>query len=206
MTDPPDEAPWYSFVVPTPIETRRLVLRAFEPSDAAQLKEAIDANLEHLQRWMPWAMAEPSPLEVIEERMKVFAATFQTGPSWGYAIRLQGEPAIIGGVGLHARIGPRALEIGYWIDQRLTRRGYATEATLAMTNLGFSFPEVDRLEIRCDPENEGSARIPRRLGFRYLTTLEKNEVSPAGEPRDTMVWELARGRWNGGTVERQTPT
>jgi RimJ/RimL family protein N-acetyltransferase len=105
---------------------------------------------------------------------------------------------------LHARIGPGALEIGYWIDQRLTRRGYATEATLAMTNLGFSFPQVDRLEIRCDPGNKVSARIPRRLGYRYVTTLENDAVTPGGEPRDTMVWELTRGeveRWNGGTVK-----
>ena len=40
---------------PGPIRTPRLVLRCWQPGDAALLKEAVDDSLRALQRWMPWA-------------------------------------------------------------------------------------------------------------------------------------------------------
>src|SRR5262249_24384090 len=41
---------------PYRIVTERLVLRCWEPSDAAALKEAVDASIDHLLPWMPWAV------------------------------------------------------------------------------------------------------------------------------------------------------
>jgi RimJ/RimL family protein N-acetyltransferase len=197
MTDAQAAEPWYSFIVPARIETPRLLLRCYEVADAPVLKTAIDANLEHLLPWIPWAVNEPSSLEQIETRIAGFEKDFRTGPNWGFGIFLRTEPTLIGGIGFHARIGPRALEIGYWIDRRATQRGYATEATDALTRLAFTFPEIDRLEIRCDPRNTASVAIPRRLGYRHITTLEKHATMFPGEPRDTMIWETTRERHAG---------
>jgi RimJ/RimL family protein N-acetyltransferase len=184
--------PWYRFTLPKLVETPRLALRARDPAEAVALKAAIDANIEHLRRWMPWAMHEPSPLSVIETRLEKFAAEFRTGPDWGYSIYARDAAAMIGSIGIHASIGPRALEIGYWLDARCTGRGLATEATDAATRLVLSLPDVERVEIRCDPANIASAGIPRRLGFRHVTTLENESTTPTGAPRDTMVWEMTR--------------
>ncbi|MES2731624.1 MAG: hypothetical protein V4714_07745 [Bacteroidota bacterium] len=41
------------------IETDRLVIRCYEPSDAEKLKNAITESLDHLRPWMPWAQNEP---------------------------------------------------------------------------------------------------------------------------------------------------
>jgi RimJ/RimL family protein N-acetyltransferase len=141
---------------------------------------------------MPWAMNEPSTLGALETRLMKFAADFETGPDWGYAIFQRDAEPMIGAIGVHARIGPRALEIGYWIDGRLTREGFATEAADAVTRMALTLPDVDRVEIRCDPANVASAGVPRRLGFRCVAVLEKNATTPTGEPRDTMVWEMTR--------------
>jgi RimJ/RimL family protein N-acetyltransferase len=191
MTDDAVE-PWYHFTLPSILETPRLSLRAWDASQTVAMKNAIDANLEHLKRWMPWAMHEPSPLGAIETRLIKFAADFVTGPDWGYAIFQRNAEPMIGSIGVHARIGPRALEIGYWIDRRLTRQGFATEAASVVTHMALALPDVDRVEIRCDPANVASAGVPRRLGFRLVTVLEKNATTPTGEPRDTMVWEMTR--------------
>ena len=155
------------------------------------MKNAIDANLEHLRPWMPWAMNEPSPLGVLETRLMKFAADFKTGPDWGYAIFQRDAEPMIGAIGVHARIGPRALEIGYWIDERLTRQGFATEAAEAVTRMALMLPYVDRVEIRCDPANVASAGVPRRLGFRCVTILKENATTSTGEPCD-LVWEMTR--------------
>jgi RimJ/RimL family protein N-acetyltransferase len=191
MTDDLVE-PWYRFTLPPLLETTRLVLRAPNPTRAVALKRAIDSNLDHLRAWMPWAMNEPSPLGVVETRLERFAAGFETGPDWTYNVSPRDSEAIIGAVGIHASIGPNALEIGYWLDGRSTGRGLATEATGAVVKMALALPDVERIEIRCDPRNVASAGIPQRLGFRHVTTLEKNTTTPTGDPRDTMVWELTR--------------
>ena len=190
MTDDAVEA-WYRFTLPSTLETARLSLRAWDPSQTVAMKNAIDANLEHLRPWMPWAMNEPSPLGVLETRLMKFAADFKTGPDWGYAIFQRDAEPMIGAIGVHARIGPRALEIGYWIDERLTRQGFATEAAEAVTRMALMLPDVDRVEIRCDPANVASAGVPRRLGFRCVTLLKENATTSTGEPCD-LVWEMTR--------------
>src|SRR5262249_27870811 len=53
---------WEGPPAPYRIETERLVIRCYEPGDAALMKDAIDSSLEHLRAWMPWAEAEPQTL------------------------------------------------------------------------------------------------------------------------------------------------
>jgi len=195
MTETTPAEWWSEIALPDRIETERLLLQRHTVADAPALKAVIDANLEHLQAWMAWAMDEPSPLGVIEERVERFAANFNHSDSWGYTIRRANHAPIIGGCGLHAEIGPNALEIGYWLDARETGHGYATEATAALIVAAFATGVVDRIEIRCDPNNIASAAVPRRLGFTYITTLEKNPRTPTGDPRDTMVFELTRDQF-----------
>ena len=173
--------------VPDRIETARLVLRRWSPSDAPALKAAIDANLEYLLPWIPWAKNEPSPLDEIAVRLAGFSERFETGPEWGFAVFDDAGSTLIGGIGLHDRLGPNALEIGYWIRQDVASRGYATEAAEAITRLGLTMG-AQHLEIRCDPRNSASARVPEKLGYRHAVTYVGNYIWFTGEPRDTMVW------------------
>lgn len=45
------------------IHTARLVIRCWNPADAPLLKAAVDASLDHLRPWMPWAENEPQELD-----------------------------------------------------------------------------------------------------------------------------------------------
>jgi len=178
--------------LPVEISTPRLLLRRWERADAQTLKTALDANLAHLQAWLPWAMAEPSPLEVLEDRLDLFARQFDAGDQWLFAIWSRSRDELFGGTGLHRRIGDDGLEMGYWLQACATGRGYMTEAADALTRLALQQPCIVRVQIRCDPENAASAAIPRRLGYRHLRTIPKATIKPSGEPRDSMVWEITR--------------
>ena len=183
------------------IETPRLILRRWRPADAPLLKVLVDANLDHLREWMPWAMQEPSPVEAVAERLERFERHHRDGLEWTMAICLGSDDAVIGGAGLHPRIGPDALEIGYWIAKPHTRRGYATEAAVALTAAAFALPQIEHVEIRCDPRNSASARVPEKLGYRHTETLNSNTETPTGEPRDTMVWTITRTEYAERSVE-----
>jgi RimJ/RimL family protein N-acetyltransferase len=169
--------------------TTHLELRAYDPAQAEALRTAITESLEHLRPWMPWAHDEPQPLDQKVELLRKFRAHFDLGVEFGYAIFAREGGALVGGTGLHPRAGPGALEIGYWIHARHVRKGWATETAGALTRAAIELHEVRRVEIRCDPRNEPSAAVPRRLGFKLEATLRAVTPSPDGL-RDAMVWTM----------------
>jgi RimJ/RimL family protein N-acetyltransferase len=92
------------------------------------------------------------------------------------------------------------LELGYWLRTDATGKGLATEAAAALTQAAFTELRPGRIEIRCDPKNLHSARIPKRLGFRLEKILNADTLTPAGEPRDTMVWAMTLEEFESGRL------
>ena len=177
------------------IHTPRLVIRCWQPADAPLLADAVTASVEHLRPWMPWAHAEPEELEVKVQRLRGFRARFDTDQDYVYAIFTPDESEVIGGSGLHPRVGEAALEIGYWISARHAGRGYATEASAALTRVAFEVNGVERMEIRCDPLNVRSASVPRKLGYTHEATLRARVRGVDGAMRDGMIWTLVRDEY-----------
>jgi RimJ/RimL family protein N-acetyltransferase len=184
------------------IKTDRLVVRCFSPADARKLKEAIDANLDHLRRWLPWANSEPETLDAKIERLRHLRAGFDLGNDFTYGIFSSDESALVGGIGSHLRVGPNAREIGYWLREDHTGHGLATEAVAALVRVGFEIDRLSRLEIHCDPENLRSAAIPRRLGFTLDATLRRRAFTHDGQERDQMIWSLFASDYTASAAAR----
>jgi len=184
---------WEGPPAPYRVETERLVIRCYEPRDAPLLKESVDSSLEHLRAWMPWAHDEPQTVEQKLELTKLFRSDFDTKENFTYGIFAADESELLGGTGLHGRIGPGGLEIGYWIRASATRQGIATESSAALTRVGFEVCRADRIEIRIEPRNEASFGIPRKLGFVEEATLRRRLPSQEGEPlRDVTILTMFR--------------
>jgi RimJ/RimL family protein N-acetyltransferase len=141
---------------------------------------------------MPWTESEPQTLDEKVELLRGFRGRFDLGEDFVYAILDRAETEVVGGTGLHTRVGPEGLEIGYWVRASRIGAGLASEATAALTRAAFEVCGVDRVEIRVDPANERSARIPLRLGFRKEATLRRRLPLHSGgtELRDATVFAL----------------
>ncbi len=183
--------------LPDALQTDRLTLRRWRTTDAARLKDALEPSVEHLRPWIPWRIAEPAPVAELETRLARFAADFDEGREWLWAILPHDESAVLGGIGLYPRgpVGRVAfadadhVEIGYWLRVDATGRGYATEAARAVLDVALALPGMTHVEIRCDPRNAPSAALPRRLGFRHARTLVQSLATATAEARELMVWE-----------------
>jgi RimJ/RimL family protein N-acetyltransferase len=177
---------------PRRIVTERLLLRPYEARDAPLLKEAIDSSLEHLRTFMDWAWAAPEPEAVLRRRLRDFRRLFDRGDDWIYGIFTQDGSELIGGGGLHRRVGMEALEIGYWIRASHVRQGLATETAGALTRVAFERCGVVRTEIHVDPENVPSLGVAERLGYVREAVLRKRlpPVRPGAGRRDEVVSSL----------------
>jgi RimJ/RimL family protein N-acetyltransferase len=170
------------------------VLRCWEPTDAAALKEAVDSSLDHLQPWMPWAENEPQTVEEKIELLRSFRGQFDLGQDFVYGILSRDESEVVGGTGLHTRHGEGAFEIGYWIRASRIGEGLATESSAALTRVAFEVSDVDRVEIRVDPPNERSRRVPLKLGYVEEATLRRR-LEPG--PRDVVIYSIFRDGFEG---------
>ena len=178
------------------IETQRLVVRCYQPSDAKLLADSVAESVEHLKPWMPWAHSEPEPFETKAERVKRFRGLFDLGEDYIYGIFNPEETRLLGGTGLHTRIGEEQLEIGYWIHKDFINRGLVTESTAAVVKVAFEVLLIHRLEVHCDPGNLASASIPRKLGFVHEGTL-RAKTRFLDRWSDSMIWAMLEEEYPG---------
>jgi ribosomal-protein-serine acetyltransferase len=192
-------------VLPETVESDRLVLRGWRSADAEALHALVAANRDHLRPWMAWA-EEPATAEQNRSLFTGWDATRLAGGEAVYGLFLDGEA--VGGTGLHPRLGPGGLEIGYWVAAAWTRRGLATEAAAALTTTALAYPGIDHVEIHHDRANRASAGIPRALGFTYIGDQPREPVAPS-EVGYQSVWRVTAATWSGATagagVRRESP-
>lgn len=172
------------------IETERLVLEAGSPQYAEALKRAVDVSLAHLSS-LAWVAEEPTTVERKIEKLRGFRVAFDRGDFFAYHVLAKDHPGeVAGGAGLMPRVGPKALEIGYWLAAPYVGKGYMREATAALTRVAVEVHGCLRVEIHCDPENARSANVARKLGYTHDATLRKRLLCADGTLHDSMVWSM----------------
>jgi ribosomal-protein-serine acetyltransferase len=178
-----------------PVEAGRsgfVTVRRWRAADAAALCDAVSESLEALLPWMGWAH-EPL-LSVAERRFEISRGekTWASSGEWRYGIFV--GDTVAGSCGLHRRVGPRGLEIGYWLVPQFMGRGIATMAAGMLTDTAFSLPVVEFVEIHHDRANQRSGAVPERLGYRLVTEVPEPPKAP-GDVGIERQWRVTRAEW-----------
>lgn len=162
-------------------------MRAWREEDVAAALEIVLQNHEHLQTYMRWM----TPGYSIDDARKFIFEGIKDRldkKTLGLALFRDGE--LIGSTGFNRLDwNARACEIGYWIDREAEGKGMITKACQAMIDYAFDELEMNRIEIRCSAENDRSAAIPKRLGFKLEGTLRQAEFLH-GRAHDFLIFGL----------------
>jgi len=119
-----------------------------------------------------------------------------------YGMFTRGGQDLLGGIGVHTRQGPGALEIGYWLTRAAEGRGYVHEAASELVRRSLAEPGTERAEIRCDPLNVRSVRVAERLGFTLREVVGTERRRADGTVQELMVWERRGGVSGAGIPDR----
>jgi RimJ/RimL family protein N-acetyltransferase len=171
--------------LPERVEADGLLLRRWTVDDAEALERVVTENVEHLRPWMPWVADEPMPFANRVALLSQWEDEWRDGGDVLLGVFRAGEPA--GSCGLHRRIGPAGLELGYWIAEGHLRQGFATAVARALTEAALAIPGIERVEIRHDKENKASAGIPAKLGYELVGERASAGEAPA-ESGVEWVW------------------
>jgi ribosomal-protein-alanine N-acetyltransferase len=151
------------------IETERLILRAFEESDASSVTFYADPDVMRYIPRGPWRSddVEAGFLRMVENRH----AQWQSVGFGLWAIVLKQTGAVIGHCGLQHIEGGDEVEVFYLLDKPYWNQGIATEAARAALRFA-SERGLTTVVALAYPENHASQRV-----------MEKAGMSPAGRAR-----------------------
>jgi ribosomal-protein-serine acetyltransferase len=177
---------------PEAFETERLLIRCPLRGDGRAVNEAILESVESMKSWLPFVDPLPS-IEDSEENVLRAQAKFITREDLRLLLFHRESGRLIGSSGLH-RInwGARRFEIGYWLRDSETRKGYMVEAVNGITRYAEQFLNAQRIEIRCDARNERSAKVAERCGFYLEATLRHQTLAPDGEYANERIYTKVR--------------
>ena len=168
----------------------RLVLA--EPRYAEALYDTVDANRDHLRKWMPW-VDKNQEVKDSESFLRMVFHEY-TAQSQLQTLMFKGDECV-GIVGFNTlnHLNHHG-EIGYWLAEKHTGNGYVTEAVKKMLQIGFEHFALNRIVIRAATNNNPSRAIPEKLGFVHEGT-ERESGYLYGTYIDLEVYSLLRKEW-----------
>lgn len=171
------------------IETRRLLLRHWNDSDAEDLyRYACDPDVGPAAGWQPHKDEEES-LRVIRELF---------GGRETYAVCMKRDGKAIGSIGLffpgqsNIPLKEGEVELGYWIGRPFWGQGLIPEAACALIRHSFLDLGVTRIWCAHYEGNDKSKRVIEKCGFSYEYTRYDQPVPLLNERRNDIVYSLKR--------------
>ncbi len=172
----------------TVIRTERLLLRAWQDTDAERLFYlARDPRIGQGAGFPPH-MSVADSLHVIRHILS---------EAGNFAIVRCEDNLVIGSVGIqfshenNPEMKQGEVEIGYWVGMKYQGMGYATEAARAVVH--HAFCEMDCLGVWCSclPANFPSRRVQEKCGFTFHHNAYGVYVSQIAATRDVVYTYLS---------------
>ncbi|GGC90586.1 hypothetical protein GCM10011512_16980 [Tersicoccus solisilvae] len=141
------------------VGTERLILRPMTASDVAALLAGAHP--------VEWAEDFPQPSDVDTARMLEYGGgAFDVSTAFGQLAIVERQSGLV--VGLIGFEGPPIDGVGELICSVCPSRrnqGYATEATTALVDFAFSFPEIGAVQASTPWDDEAAQRVLLKCGF-----------------------------------------
>ncbi len=151
----------------------RLALRPLKLSDADALFNLVDSNRIYLRQWLPWLDSNQT---VNDSREFIRGSHERVGNSNGFVSAICYDAQLVGVVGLNYISWENRLSgIGYWLAEPYQGKGIVTRACKAVLDYAFTDLNLNRIDIRCAPQNFRSQAVAERLGLTYEGTLRDAE-------------------------------
>lgn len=175
------------------IETERLILRPFRPSDAEDMYRnwARDPEVTKYLTWQPHESVEAShAIAAMWERESRKPEFYQ----WAIELKELSQPiGSISVVGMDEQVD--AMELGYCIGRPWWGQGLTAEATRAV--IAYLLREVgaNRVSARHNVNNPASGRVMQKAGMRREGILRRTIRDNQGIA-DAAVYSILADEWN----------
>jgi ribosomal-protein-alanine N-acetyltransferase len=150
------------------LETKRLCLRALEPNDLEDL-----SGMYSNQEVMSFIGTGVTFTKSQTEKSIIKWDEYEKEHGYSnWAVIRKEDGAFIGKCGLSELPDKSGIEISYILDEPYWGRGYATEISAAVLELGFSKFGMKKIIALVYPQNSPSIKVIEKLGMKYEKEAE----------------------------------
>lgn len=150
----------------------RLHIREFTAGDRETLLEF--TRQPDLLKYMIFSLATEKEVDEFLY-MAADQAAREDRTDWHLALEEKDRPGFIGSVALmREKDAPSSAELGYWFRREAWGKGYATEASRFILEMGFTTIGLHRIWGKCHTENIASARVMEKLGMKREGTVREH--------------------------------
>lgn len=169
----------------TPIQTERLRIRPFRPTDwqavhtytsNAAIMHYLEEGQMNAEQTQAWVQQQAESLEA-------------------YAVVRHTDDMLVGHISFHKWFNPHIYELGWVMHPDHHGRGYTTEAARALLRYGFETRNIHRVIATCQPENIASWRVMEKLGMVREGHLRQCVARPNGEWWDEYFYAILKTDW-----------
>jgi len=159
---------WFSEGGGPAVEGRSVLLRPPVMADYLAWTALREESQAYLQPWEPAWPEDDLGRTAFRRRLSVYEREMDAGTAWPLFVYLRGTGDLVGAMTLsNIRRGvSETATLGYWIGQRFSGQGLATDAASAICRFAFETLHLHRVEAACVPSNLASRRVLEKSGFR----------------------------------------
>lgn len=144
------------------ITTNRLILNQANDDDIETIVKVLNHEIYSIN-----TINIPFPYSIQDAQfwLELSRKGFENENQYVFAIRLQENNQLIGGIDLGIDKRFNKAELGYWIDQDYSGKGYATESAKAVINFGFQHLKLKRIFATHFDFNKASGKVMENAGM-----------------------------------------
>ena len=141
--------------------------------------------------WEPTWSRDVLTQASFRHRLRRYSEEIRNDTGYAFFIFRKSDDSIVGGLNLsHVHRGvTQSCSLGYWVGKQFSRKGYTSDAVIAIIDHVFNEMGLHRLEAACVPTNEAS----RRLLMKVVFTQEgyaREYLKINGEWRDHLLFSF----------------
>jgi ribosomal-protein-alanine N-acetyltransferase len=181
------------------LTTKRLILRKPTDEDVERLYD-----LSQDEEVMQYYGKEPY-MEIAQARKEVdwFLKIWKEGTGTRWIISLKGADDFIGEIGFYDyEKKHKKTEIGFKLARKYWRKGYMSEALVAMLDYMYHNFDINRVQALVDPRNPASFLLLEKHGFQREGLLRDYEFERGGFV-DLIMLSLLRKEWKARIKDSQ---
>ncbi len=173
------------------IGTDRLVFRAFQLEDAERV-----ALLAGDKKVSGTTLNIPYPYDVKDALVWIgkHNSFLENDSISTYAIVLKESNILIGAISLIFNKRHKRAELAYWIGVPYWNKGYCTEASLAMLELGFITHGFNKIHASSLDTNPGSFRVMKKIGMKY-DGIKREEIYKGGKFLNLLLYSILKSEY-----------
>ncbi len=177
------------FAGPAAFHDEHILIRPFQPADAASMHHAAHESMAQLCEWMTWCHPEYTIADA-----RAFIA--ECGPAWdrgehySFAIIDTRNNTFLGSIGLNNFCPVHHFaNVGYWVRCAAAGRGVATSAMRLLAAFALRELALNRLEILVPEVNVASQRVAQKAGAKFEGLL-RNRLMIGAKTHHAVLYSL----------------